>query len=159
MTVEQQQDGSAGDAGVTEEEQEEESIRVCRSLLHKKIRVSLNDGRFVIGSFQCIDSRGNMIVGNALEIRKRATYDGDESVEDSMMMDIDVGGGGTATARPAAGQWMERYVGLVIIGKHQRQSVKVKATRDEIESLLKMKNVTEAREHSISASLSRASIL
>ena len=113
-----------------EEEEEEEEVReteetrMCRLLLYKKIRVCLNDGRLVIGTFQCIDSRGNILIANALEVRRRAA---DDEYGDEMM---------PGAKAVAPGEWMERYVGLVVVGKHQRQSVKVKATKQEFSSLL-----------------------
>ena len=111
------------DDGKQEASSESEESRLCRSLLHKKIRVGLNDGRLVIGTFQCIDSRGNILIGNALEVRRRAA-------DDEYGDDIMPGAKGVAP-----GEWMERYVGLVVVSKHQRKSVKVKATKQEFMDL------------------------
>ncbi|CAH9077150.1 unnamed protein product [Cuscuta epithymum] len=47
------------------------SVLVARAkkLLHRRMLVGVNDGRFFSGSFYCIDKQGNIILQDAIEYR------------------------------------------------------------------------------------------
>ncbi|KAF4697269.1 hypothetical protein FOZ60_009892 [Perkinsus olseni] len=43
------------------------------SLLHKPLRITLTDGRYIIGRLYCIDDKKNIILRNAVERREKET--------------------------------------------------------------------------------------
>eukprot|EP00388_Colpodella_angusta_P034578 GDKK01033097.1.p1 GENE.GDKK01033097.1~~GDKK01033097.1.p1 ORF type:complete len:120 (-),score=10.76 GDKK01033097.1:34-369(-) len=42
-------------------------LEKARRLLHKRLKVVVNDGRVLVGDFLCIDKQGNLILGNTYQ--------------------------------------------------------------------------------------------
>jgi len=47
----------------------ERAVEQVRSLLDKRVRVKLKDGRLIEGLLECYDKLGNMILGDSREVR------------------------------------------------------------------------------------------
>ena len=95
------------------------AMTMASRLLRRRIRIRLTDGRVLIGNLQCLDKQGNILLANAVEIRKKQV---------SCL--------NTQTAGSAINAgWDERMVGLVIIPPQHRKTCEVKATETEAVAL------------------------
>jgi len=63
----------AAGTGTTEEAGEPESIQKLRKLLNKTLKITLTDGRTLVGTFLCIDKFKNIILGGCQETTKNGT--------------------------------------------------------------------------------------
>eukprot|EP00271_Cylindrocystis_brebissonii_P022908 TRINITY_DN901_c4_g1_i1.p1 TRINITY_DN901_c4_g1~~TRINITY_DN901_c4_g1_i1.p1 ORF type:complete len:332 (-),score=66.92 TRINITY_DN901_c4_g1_i1:121-1116(-) len=50
-------------------EESRPAVRQVRRLLHKSIRVGIEDGRVFVGTFHCLDKQGNLILYDTVELR------------------------------------------------------------------------------------------
>ncbi|KAK6932173.1 LSM domain, eukaryotic/archaea-type [Dillenia turbinata] len=84
-----------------------------RKLLFRRMLVGVNDGRFFLGSFHCIDKQGNIILQDAVEYRN--------------------------TCRSAPSPMEQRCLGLILIPSTCRTSCHVDCAVEEQLSLLSLK--------------------
>lgn len=50
-----------------------DAVRQVRAWLDKRVQIKLTDGRVVEGIFECFDKLGNMILGDAYELKESRT--------------------------------------------------------------------------------------
>ncbi|XP_068657587.1 uncharacterized protein [Aristolochia californica] len=84
-----------------------------RELLFRQMLVGVNDGRFFLGVFHCIDEQGNLILQDAVEYR--------------------------STRRSSPSPMEQRCLGLILIPSSCRTSCHVDCSIDEQLSLLSLK--------------------
>ncbi|XP_042489460.1 uncharacterized protein LOC122069499 [Macadamia integrifolia] len=83
-----------------------------RKLLYRQMLVGVNDGRFFLGVFHCIDKQGNIILQDAVEYR--------------------------STRRSSPSPMEQRCLGLILIPSSCRSSCHVDCSIDEQLSLLSL---------------------
>ncbi|CAA6665104.1 unnamed protein product [Spirodela intermedia] len=88
------------------------AIRKLQSLLFRRMLVGVNDGRFFVGAFHCIDKQGNIILQDAVEFRS------------------------TRRGRPSPME--QRCLGLILIPTSCRTSCHVDCSVEEQISLLSL---------------------
>ncbi|XP_024542349.1 N-alpha-acetyltransferase 38, NatC auxiliary subunit-like [Selaginella moellendorffii] len=54
------------------EVEERASVKQCRKLLYRSMRIGVADGRIFVGKFHCLDKQGNIILYDTLEQRQGA---------------------------------------------------------------------------------------
>ncbi|KAH7568555.1 hypothetical protein ACOSP7_011544 [Xanthoceras sorbifolium] len=90
-----------------------EIVSKVRKLLFRRMLVGIQDGRFFLGTFHCIDKQGNLILQDAVEYR--------------------------CTRRSSPSPMEQRGLGLILIPSSCRTSCHVDCSIDEQLSLLNIK--------------------
>ncbi|KAK0577789.1 hypothetical protein LWI29_000118 [Acer saccharum] len=90
-----------------------EVVSQVRKMLFHRMLVGIQDGRFFLGTFHCIDKQGNIILQDAVEYR--------------------------STRRSSPSPMEQRGLGLILIPSSCRISCHVDFSVDEQLSLLKIK--------------------
>ncbi|OAY78147.1 Small nuclear ribonucleoprotein-associated protein B [Ananas comosus] len=85
-------------------------VTKLRKLLFRRMLVGVEDGRFFLGLFHCIDKQGNIILQDAIEYR--------------------------STRRSGPSSWEQRGLGLILIPATCRCSCHVDCSIEEQMSLL-----------------------
>ena len=86
------------------------AVRKAKGLLHRRMLVGIKDGRFFLGSFQCVDKQGNIILQDAVEYR--------------------------STRRASPSPMEQRCLGLILIPSSSRSSCHVDCSLQEQLALL-----------------------
>ncbi|MQM05578.1 hypothetical protein Taro_038388 [Colocasia esculenta] len=89
-------------------------VKQLRRLLFRRMLVGVNDGRFFMGSFHCIDKQGNIILQDAMEYR--------------------------STRRDCPSSMEQRCLGLILIPSSCRTSCHIDCAVEEQMSLLSLQN-------------------
>ncbi|XP_043701444.1 uncharacterized protein LOC122651931 [Telopea speciosissima] len=87
-------------------------VSCVRKLLYRQMLVGVNDGRFFLGAFHCIDKQGNIILQDAVEYR--------------------------STRRSSPSPMEQRCLGLILIPSSCRSSCHVDCSIEEQLSLLSL---------------------
>lgn len=93
-------------------DQKSADVGRVRKLLFRRMLVGVNDGRFFMGAFHCIDKQGNIILQDAVEYR--------------------------STRRSSPSPMEQRCLGLILIPSSCRSSCHVDCTIEEQLSLLSL---------------------
>ncbi|VFQ97669.1 unnamed protein product [Cuscuta campestris] len=91
----------------------------AKKLLHRRMLVGVNDGRFFAGSFYCIDKQGNIILQDTVEYRSTRR-----------------------DASPSSSPMEQRCLGLILIPFSCRTSCHVDCSVEEQLSLMSLYEVS-----------------
>ncbi|CAO2825121.1 unnamed protein product [Amaranthus hypochondriacus] len=114
----QQSEASMSQKGLTDELLSNSSnvnaVSTVKKLLFRRMLVGVNDGRFFMGNFHCMDKQGNIILQDALEFR--------------------------SLRRSSPSPMEQRGLGLILIPLSCRTSCHIDCSVDEQLSLLLIKD-------------------
>ncbi|KAK9101635.1 hypothetical protein Scep_025065 [Stephania cephalantha] len=96
---------------------EKPNVSLVKKLLFRRMLVGVNDGRFFVGAFHCMDKQGNIILQDAVEYR--------------------------STRRSSPSPMEHRSLGLILIPSSCRSSCHVDCSIEEQMSLLSLQGVGE----------------
>lgn len=91
-----------------------DAIGIVRKLLFRRMLVGVNDGRFFMGNFHCMDKQGNIILQDAVEFR--------------------------SVRRSSPSPMEQRGLGIILIPASCRTSCHIDSSVEEQLSLLSLKD-------------------